>query len=111
MIMSAAAPLRLSNGFAATRGTMRDIAALAAEAEALGYESAWVAEVAGYDAVSMLMAAAASTSRIRVATGIAGLYLRDPLLAAMSANAINEYSDGRLVLGLGTSTQVIVEGW
>ena len=101
----------LSNGFAATRGTLRDIAALAAEAEALGYQSAWVAEVAGYDAVSMLMAAAAATSSIRLATGIAGVYLRDPLLAAMSANAVNEYAGGRLLLGLGTSTEVIVERW
>jgi probable F420-dependent oxidoreductase len=101
----------LSNGFAATRGTLRDIAALAAEAETLGYESVWVAEVAGYDAISTLMAAAAATSSIRLATGIAGVYLRDPLLAAMSANAINEYADGRLLLGLGTSTEVIVQRW
>jgi probable F420-dependent oxidoreductase len=108
---TSAAPLRLTNGFAATRGTLRDIAALSAEAEVLGYQSVWVAEVAGYDAVSMLMAAAAATSRIRLATGIAGVYLRDPLLAAMSANAINEYANGRLILGLGTSTQVIVERW
>jgi len=104
-------PLRLTNGFAATRGTVRDIAALAAEGESLGYESVWVAEVAGYDVVTLLTAIAAATSRARIATGIANIYLRDPLLMAMSANAINEYANGRLVLGLGTSTRVIVEEW
>lgn len=108
---SAFAPVRLASGFAATRGSVRDIAALAAEGETLGYESAWVAEVAGYDAITMLTAATAATSRLRIATGIAGVYLRDPLLMAMSANSVNEYAGGRLVLGLGASTQVIVERW
>lgn len=105
------APVRLASGFAATRGSVREIAALAAEGEALGYDSVWVAEVAGYDAVTMLTAAAAATSGIRVGSGIAGLYLRDPLLMAMSAASVNEYAGGRLILGLGTSTQVIVERW
>lgn len=104
-------PLRLTNGFAATRGTVRDIAALAAEGESLGYESIWVAEVAGYDVVTLMTAIAAATSRAHIATGIANLYLRDPLLMAMSINAINEYANGRLVLGLGTSTRIIVEQW
>ncbi len=99
------------NGFVATVGSVREIAALAAEGERLGYESAWVAETSGYDVVSLLTAMAASTSRIRLGTGIAGVYLRSPLLMAMSANAINEFSGGRLLLGLGTSTPVIVERW
>ncbi|HLZ69503.1 MAG TPA: LLM class flavin-dependent oxidoreductase [Dehalococcoidia bacterium] len=99
------------SGFVATVGTVREIAALAAEGERLGYESAWVAETAGYDVVSLLTAMAASTSRMQLGTGIAGVYLRSPLLMAMSANAVNEFSGGRLLLGLGTSTPVIVERW
>ncbi len=99
------------SGFVATVGSVREIAALAAEGERLGYESAWVAETAGYDVVSLLTAMAASTASIRLGTGIAGVYLRSPLLMAMSANAVNEFSGGRLLLGLGTSTPVIVERW
>jgi probable F420-dependent oxidoreductase len=99
------------SGFVATVGSVREIAALAAEGERLGYESAWVAETAGYDVVSLLTAMAAGTSRIRLGTGIAGVYLRSPLLMAMSANAVNEFSGGRLLIGLGTSTPVIVERW
>ncbi len=98
-------------GFAPIAGTVREIAALAARGEQLGYESVWIAEVAGYDAVTLLTAIAAATSTLRIGTGIAGIYLRDPLLMAMSANAVNEYSQGRLLLGLGTSTPVIVERW
>jgi probable F420-dependent oxidoreductase len=99
------------NGFVATVGTVREIAALAAQGERLGYESVWVAETTGYDVVTLATAIAGATGAVRVGTGIAGIYLRDPLLMAMSANALNEYAGGRLILGLGTSTPVIVERW
>jgi probable F420-dependent oxidoreductase len=79
--------------------------------ERLGYDSIWVSEVNGYDAVSVMTAVAGATSRVKIASGIVGIYLRDPLLMAMGAASVNELSDGRLVLGLGTSTPVIVEQW
>lgn len=79
--------------------------------ERLGYDTIWVSEVNGYDAVSVMTAVAGATSRVTIASGIVGIYLRDPLLMAMGAAAVNEFADGRLVLGLGTSTPVIVEQW
>jgi probable F420-dependent oxidoreductase len=79
--------------------------------ERLGYDSIWVSEVNGYDGISVMTAVANATSRVTIASGIVGIYVRDPLLMAMGAAAVNEFADGRLVLGLGTSTPVIVEGW
>jgi len=79
--------------------------------ERLGYDTIWVSEVNGYDAVSVMTAVACVTSQVAIASGIVGIYLRDPLLMAMGAAAVNEFADGRLVLGLGTSTPVIVEQW
>lgn len=99
------------SGFVVTVGRVREAAALAAEGERLGYESVWVAETTGYDVVTLTTAIAGATSGIRIGTGIAGIFLRDPLLMAMSANAVNECANGRLLLGLGTSTPVIVERW
>jgi probable F420-dependent oxidoreductase len=84
---------------------------LAKLGEALGYRDAWVTEVGGPDAVSVVAAAAVATSRIRLATGITATYTRSPYLMAMTANTLQDLSGGRFVAGLGTSTAAIVSGW
>ncbi len=84
---------------------------IAREAEALGYETALVTEVSGPDAVTVLAAAAAATRTIKLATGIIPLYARDPYLMAMTTSSIQDISEGRFTLGLGTSTPAIINGW
>jgi probable F420-dependent oxidoreductase len=101
----------LSNGAAIVARDAQEQLRYAQAAERLGYDAVWFAEVNGYDAVSVMTAVAGATSRVTIASGIVGIYLRDPLLMAMGAAAVNEFADGRLVLGLGTSTPVIVEQW
>jgi probable F420-dependent oxidoreductase len=86
-------------------------AGAAALAEKLGYESVWISEVNGPDAVTTMCSIASRTGSITIATGIMCLYLRDPLLMAMTANSLVEFAGPRVILGLGTSTQVIVERW
>jgi probable F420-dependent oxidoreductase len=104
-------PTGITNGVAMmARGAQSQIE-YAQTVERLGYDTIWVSEVNGYDAVSVMTAVAGATSRVTIASGIVGIYLRDPLLMAMGAAAVNEFADGRLVLGLGTSTPVIVEQW
>jgi len=81
------------------------------EAESLGYTDFWTAEVDGLDAFVPAAVAAAATERGRIGTAIANIYTRGPALLAMSAAALAEAAPGRFCLGLGVSTQVIVERW
>ena len=81
------------------------------EAERLGVDSAWVAEAWGFDALTPLAAAAAVTERIRLGTAIAQLGTRTPAMLAMSAMSLQHVSEGRFVLGIGTSGPQVMEGW
>src|SRR5687768_18548761 len=80
-------------------------------AEALGYDSVYVTHIAGRDSLTVLMAYAAATERIRVGSGVLPIYSRTPVATAQSAATVDEYSGGRMVLGIGVSHQVTVENW
>jgi alkanesulfonate monooxygenase SsuD/methylene tetrahydromethanopterin reductase-like flavin-dependent oxidoreductase (luciferase family) len=80
-------------------------------AEELGYESAYVTHVAARDSLSVLMAYAAATERMKIGTGVLPIYSRTPVATAQAAATIDDYSGGRMVLGLGVSHQVTVENW
>jgi F420-dependent oxidoreductase-like protein len=80
-------------------------------AEQAGYESAYVTHIAGRDSLTTLMAYAAASERIRVGTGVLPIYSRTPVATAQQAATVDEYSEGRMVLGLGISHQVTVENW
>lgn len=80
-------------------------------AEAAGYDDLWTGETAGPDGFTPLALAAAVTERIRLATGIVNPYTRGPALLAQQAAALQDASGGRFVLGLGSSSNVIVERW
>jgi F420-dependent oxidoreductase-like protein len=84
---------------------------LARQAERVGVDSIWVPEFWAYDAFTPLAAIAAKTERIRLATGIAQLGARTPAILAMSAMSLQNISDGRFVLGIGTSGPQVMEGW
>jgi F420-dependent oxidoreductase-like protein len=84
---------------------------LALEAEKLGYDSVWVAEAWGSDAVSLLAWVGASTSRILLGTAILQIPSRTPALMAMTAATLDRLSGGRLLLGLGVSGPQVIEGW
>jgi len=81
------------------------------EAERLGYDSVWVAESWGSDAVTVLSWIAARTERIKVGAGILQMPARTPAMTAMTAVTLNELSGGRFLLGLGLSGPQVVEGW
>ena len=80
-------------------------------AESLGYESVYVTHIAARDPFAVLTAYAAATERIRLGTGVTPIYARTPVAAAQTAATIDEYSGGRMVLGLGVSHRPVVEGW
>jgi F420-dependent oxidoreductase-like protein len=81
------------------------------EAERLGYHSVWTAEAWGADAVAPAAWIAAQTSRIKIGTGIMQLPGRSPANTAMTAMTLDALSNGRFILGLGTSGPQVVEGW
>ena len=78
-------------------------------AEELGYESAWVAEGHGGDQFSLLTACALATSRIQLGTSISSVFVRSAPTIAMAAACVDHYSEGRFILGLGSSHKVQVE--
>jgi alkanesulfonate monooxygenase SsuD/methylene tetrahydromethanopterin reductase-like flavin-dependent oxidoreductase (luciferase family) len=80
-------------------------------AESLGYESVYVTHIAARDPFTVLTAYAAATERIGLGTGVTPIYARTPVATAQAAATIDEYSDGRMVLGLGVSHRPVVEGW
>jgi F420-dependent oxidoreductase-like protein len=84
---------------------------LAREAERVGIDSVWVAEFWGVDAFTPLAAVAAVTQRMKLATGIAQIGARTPAMLAMTALGVHQLSDGRLILGIGTSGPQVMEGW
>src|SRR5215213_10177256 len=77
----------------------------------LGYTDIWSSEANGTDAFTPLALAAAWAPSLRLGTAIVPAYTRGPGLLAMSAAALAEAAPGRVVLGLGTSSDVIVERW
>jgi F420-dependent oxidoreductase-like protein len=84
---------------------------LAQRAEALGFESVWMPEAYGTDAISILGALAARTQRVQLGTGIVNVFSRTPALLAQTAATLDLISGGRFILGLGTSGHQVVTGW
>jgi len=90
---------------------LTELPALARRAEAAGYDGLWSEESVNFDGVAPLVAVAQHTERVRLATGIVNVFTRGPALLAQTAAALAELSGGRFVLGLGASSNVIVERW
>ena len=87
-----------------------DGVAFVQEAERLGVHSVWSAEAWGFDALTPLAFLAAKTETIKLGTGIVQLGARTPANLAMAAASMQALSDGRFLLGLGTSGPQVMEG-
>lgn len=86
------------------------IAAFARRVEALGYTSLWMPEGFGRNSLVVSSWLLANTSELIVATGIAVIHSRDAIAMRGAADALNEQSEGRFILGLGVSHRKVVEG-
>ena len=76
-----------------------------------GYTDFWSSEANGSDGFMPLALAAAWTPTARLGVAIIPSYTRGPALMAMSVAAMAEAAPGRFVMGIGTSSDVIVERW
>jgi len=79
------------------RGTAESARSL----EEMGYDGVWSPET-GHDPFLPLAIAADVTDRIMLGTGIAVAFARNPMTLAMMSNDIQELSEGRFILGMGS---------
>jgi probable F420-dependent oxidoreductase len=91
--------------------TQRENVELALRAERAGFESAWAPEFHNHSGVLALAGAALVTERIQLGTAIAWAFGRSPLLTAVTALDLDEMSNGRFNLGLGTGTKRMRTDW
>jgi len=86
-----------------------EMVSLARRAEAAGFESAWVAETRlTRDAITPAAAIALGTERLRVGTGIVNVYTRNPVLLALTFATLDELAPGRIVMGLGAGSPLVL---
>ena len=90
--------------------TAPDAATFARKVETWGYDALWIPEGLGREIFSSAAWLLASTTRLKVATGIANIYARDAFSAAAAQKGLHEQSGGRFVMGLGVSHVPLVEG-
>jgi probable F420-dependent oxidoreductase len=81
------------------------------EAEALGYTDLWSAESGGADAFTPLALAAAWAPKLRLGTAIVPAFTRGAATLAATVASMAQAAPGRFALGIGTSSNVIVENW
>ena len=85
--------------------------ALARDCEARGYDTLWLGETAGGDAITLMTLLASHTERVGVASGVIPIQTRSPIILGMSAATLSHVAPGRISLGLGVSSRIIVEQW
>jgi probable F420-dependent oxidoreductase len=89
----------------------RENIALAARAEAAGFDSVWAPEFHNHSGLLALAGAALETASVELGTSIAWAFGRSPLLTAVTALDLDELSGGRFILGLGTGTRRMRTDW
>jgi probable F420-dependent oxidoreductase len=94
-----------------TRLPTAEFVGVAREAEARGYRTAWVGEGSGYDAISLMTLIATHTERLHVGSAVVPVQTRTPVLLGMSAASLGHWAPGRVLLGLGLSSRIIVGDW
>jgi probable F420-dependent oxidoreductase len=90
---------------------LREHRALLEGAEAVGYDDFWSGETNGPDGFTPVALAAAWTERMRLGTGVVNVFTRGRPVLAQHAAALQDASGGRFCLGIGSSSNVIVERW
>jgi F420-dependent oxidoreductase-like protein len=103
--------LGISFGYQDWRKGLPGAIALAQEADRLGYDSGWVAEAYGTDAITPITWLLARTENLKMGSAIAQMPARAPAMTAMTAVTLDLMSNGRFLLGIGASGPQVAEGW
>ena len=75
-----------------------------------GFDHAFATQIFGPDALTLLAAAGAEVPGIGLGTGVVPIHPRHPMMLAAQALTVQAVTDNRLILGIGLSHQVMVEG-
>jgi F420-dependent oxidoreductase-like protein len=103
--------LGLSVGYWGLGLTSEQQLELVREAESAGFHSVWAAEAYGSDAATVLGWLAAQTNRIKLGSAIFQMPARSPAMTAMTAATLDQLSNGRMLIGIGSSGPQVAEGW
>ncbi|MGH9022979.1 MAG: LLM class flavin-dependent oxidoreductase, partial [Acidimicrobiia bacterium] len=93
------------------RASLLDQRSWVEEAASLGYTDLWSYESGALDGFTPLALASVWAPGMRLGTAIVSTFSRGPAVLAMHAAAMAEAAPGRFVLGIGSSSNVIVEAW
>lgn len=92
-------------------GPPPDAAGLFAAADRLRLDQVWTAEAWGSDAWTPLAWYGSRTSHVQLGTAVSQLSARPPATLAMTAMTMDHLTQGRVIIGVGTSNPQVVEGW
>ena len=84
---------------------------LVRDAESVRFDSVWAAEAYGSDTATVLAWLAANTEKIKIGSAIFQMPGRSPAMTAMTAATLDNLSNGRVILGIGSSGPQVAEGW
>lgn len=93
----------------ASMGTVDDVVAMARDVEAAGFDSFWMPQVFGVDAITALAVVGREVPRIELGTAVVPTYPRHPMMLAQQALTAQSATGGRFALGIGLSHQMVVE--
>ena len=99
----------MAGATAASGNTLQAIVDYAKAAEERGFDSVWLANVFGIDAVAACAIAGWETSRIEFGTAVTPTYPRHPTALAQQAVTTSVACDGRFTLGIGLSHKLVIE--
>ncbi len=96
----------------ATPGTngIMDVVEYAKDVETRGFDSVWLANIFGLDAIGTAAIAGWETERIEFGTAVTPTYPRHPGAIAQQALTTSVACGGRFSLGIGLSHQIVIEG-
>lgn len=80
-------------------------------AEKRGFDDVWFADSSGVDALTTAVAVAERTEKVRIGTAIIPVFTRTPAVLASTTHVLHQISQGRFILGLGSSSHAMMEGW
>jgi probable F420-dependent oxidoreductase len=80
-------------------------------AESIGYDDVWLPDAGGTDALTLSAVVLGATQRIRVGIAVVPAYTRTPAVLAATVATLADLAPGRFTLGLGTSSEAMIEGW
>lgn len=101
----------MKQGMVLSQPLIADQLEAARQAEAAGFDSVWATEFFHMNGFVRMAALAAATQRIKIGSAIVNSFTRSPVVAASGILDIDELSNGRAILGLGSGTRTMNSRW